>query len=405
MTSTRTSARRSSRRSACSPTATPRSTRSRVMNERGSPNAWGLPDDMTFTLHGDARRGPPARRRRCSTTASTWPTPTASGAGAHFPHAIAQHPAVPRLRPRRTEFPYPIVPITVNCYGQHAIARRGGLARFADIHDERLDPAGPSPARCFDLGAAVARAIEQTGKRVALVASSSWSHAFLNDKDWHLRPDTRGRPAALRRVRARRLRRLDRGHRPARSSTPASTRCSTGSACSARCTNSGMRLSWSDLRGHRCLQLQQVLRDLRRKDRPVTATISSEATARTHRRRRYQHPLPRRGFRAAGAAPARVRARRLGLGELASHHPGAGPRLPGLAPDLVGFGYTERPRRCLLLAPDLDRPRLVVPGRAGHPARHHWWATRWAGGSGWAWRRSARTGCTGWCSWVLPASA
>jgi hypothetical protein len=29
-----------------------------------------------------------------------------------------------------------------------------------------------------------------TGKRVALVASSSWSHAFLNDKDWHLRPDT-----------------------------------------------------------------------------------------------------------------------------------------------------------------------------------------------------------------------
>ena len=25
---------------------------------------------------------------------------------------------------------------------------------------------------------------------VALVASASWSHAFLNDKDWHLRPDT-----------------------------------------------------------------------------------------------------------------------------------------------------------------------------------------------------------------------
>src|SRR6202035_3112208 len=25
-----------------------------VMNERGAPNAWGLPDDLTFTLHGDA---------------------------------------------------------------------------------------------------------------------------------------------------------------------------------------------------------------------------------------------------------------------------------------------------------------------------------------------------------------
>jgi hypothetical protein len=49
---------------------------------------------------------------------------------------------------------------------------------------------GPSPARCFALGAAVARALAKEDKRIALVASSSWSHAFLNDKDWHLRPDT-----------------------------------------------------------------------------------------------------------------------------------------------------------------------------------------------------------------------
>lgn len=28
------------------------------------------------------------------------------------------------------------------------------------------------------------------GKRVAYIASSSWSHAPLNDKDRHLRPDT-----------------------------------------------------------------------------------------------------------------------------------------------------------------------------------------------------------------------
>jgi hypothetical protein len=28
------------------------------------------------------------------------------------------------------------------------------------------------------------------GERVALVASSSWSHAFLNDKAWHIHPDT-----------------------------------------------------------------------------------------------------------------------------------------------------------------------------------------------------------------------
>jgi hypothetical protein len=40
------------------------------------------------------------------------------------------------------------------------------------------------------MGAAVARSVRDHGERVALIASSSWSHAFLNDKDWHLRPDT-----------------------------------------------------------------------------------------------------------------------------------------------------------------------------------------------------------------------
>jgi hypothetical protein len=78
----------------------------------------------------------------------------------------------------------------VNCYGQHAIARRGGLARFADIATEQLDPVGPSPARCFALGRAVARSFATTDLRVALVASSSWSHAFLTDKTWHITPDT-----------------------------------------------------------------------------------------------------------------------------------------------------------------------------------------------------------------------
>jgi hypothetical protein len=49
-----------------------------VMNERGSPNAWGRPDDMTFTLHGDAQ----ASRELADTLIADgfdWPTPTASG--------------------------------------------------------------------------------------------------------------------------------------------------------------------------------------------------------------------------------------------------------------------------------------------------------------------------------------
>ena len=81
--------------------------------------------------------------------------------------------------------------IAVNCYGEHVIARRGGMARFADIQaGEELDPPGPTPQRCFQLGRAVAEFLRTTEKRVAIVASSSWSHAFLNDKEWHLHPDT-----------------------------------------------------------------------------------------------------------------------------------------------------------------------------------------------------------------------
>ena len=160
-----------------------------VMNERGAPNVWGLPDDTTFTLHGDADGA-----RRLSNElledgfdiAYSYQRRTS----AHFPHAIANTQLYLDYDNAGREFPYKILPITVNCYGQHVIARRGGLARFADIHDERLDPVGPTPKRCFQLGAGVARAMAKTDLRVALVASSSWSHAFLTDKTWHLRPDT-----------------------------------------------------------------------------------------------------------------------------------------------------------------------------------------------------------------------
>jgi hypothetical protein len=111
--------------------------------------------------------------------------------GIHFPHAFANTQIFLDYDNAGAKFPYPIVPVAVNCYGEHVIARRGGWARFADIQaGEVLDPPGPTPARCFEVGQAIARSVRNSGQRVALVASSSWSHAFLNDKDWHLRPDT-----------------------------------------------------------------------------------------------------------------------------------------------------------------------------------------------------------------------
>lgn len=160
-----------------------------LMNRRGSPNAWGLPEDSTITLRGD----PECARRLTDRLLSAGFDIAYSyqkRPNAPFPHAIVNTQLFLDYPNAGSDFPYPIIPITVNCYGQHAIARRGGLARFADIADERLDPAGPTPERCFALGRAVAQAFEDTDLRVALVASSSWSHAFLTDKTWHVTPDT-----------------------------------------------------------------------------------------------------------------------------------------------------------------------------------------------------------------------
>lgn len=160
-----------------------------LMNERGSPNAWGMPDDMTFTLRGN-RDWSRTLADRLIGDGFDMAYSYRKREGSHFPHAVANTQLFLDYPHAGTEFDLPILPITVNCYGQHAIARRGGLARFAEIENEQLDPIGPTPKRCMQLGAGVARALRGEDRRIALVASSSWSHAFLNDKDWHLRPDT-----------------------------------------------------------------------------------------------------------------------------------------------------------------------------------------------------------------------
>ncbi len=64
---------------------------------------------------------------RCSTTTSTWPTPTNRAPTGPFPHAIAN--TVMFLDYHRRGFPYAVVPFTVNCYGRLAIGRRGGDGR------------------------------------------------------------------------------------------------------------------------------------------------------------------------------------------------------------------------------------------------------------------------------------
>ncbi|MYC30861.1 MAG: extradiol ring-cleavage dioxygenase [Chloroflexi bacterium] len=85
----------------------------------------------------------------------------------------------------RKGFDYPVVPFLVNCYGSRVIRNRGGAVQY----EEDFDPPGPSPKRCMEVGAAVARVLKESPYRVALIASSSWSHAFLTDKNHCLYPD------------------------------------------------------------------------------------------------------------------------------------------------------------------------------------------------------------------------
>ena len=161
-----------------------------VLKRMHIPNAWGLPDDQSFVMQG----APEVAKKLAGELISSGidvaysyePRP-----GINFPHAFANTQIFLDYDNVGRELPYPIVPIAVNCYGEHVIARRGGIARFAEINAmEDTDPPGPTPYRCFQLGQAVARSMRASELRVALVASSSWSHAFLYDRGWHMRPDT-----------------------------------------------------------------------------------------------------------------------------------------------------------------------------------------------------------------------
>jgi hypothetical protein len=104
-------------------------------------------------------------------------------------HAFAN--AVLYLDYNRVGFPYPIVPVSINCYGRRVISQRGGFPDFERTLEEGdFDPPAPTPRRLFDLGAATARILAASPWRVAVLASSGWSHAFLTEKNHFLYPDT-----------------------------------------------------------------------------------------------------------------------------------------------------------------------------------------------------------------------
>ncbi len=101
-------------------------------------------------------------------------------------HAFAN--AILYLDYHRSGYDHPTICFPLNCYGRRVVSWRGFLTRM-DLNVQ-FDPPSPSPKRFMQLGAATARVLKASPWRVALVASSSWSHAFLCDRTWRLRPDT-----------------------------------------------------------------------------------------------------------------------------------------------------------------------------------------------------------------------
>ncbi len=150
-------------------------------------NVWNEPPDKKFRVAGNVGAAKELASRLIEAGFDT----AYSYKPLHPPlgHAFAN--AIFYLDYDRKGFPFSIVPFAVNCYGRRVIAQRGGLPIFENPpSDAELDPPAPSARRLFDLGAATARILKQSPWRVALMASSGWSHAFLTAKNHFLYPDT-----------------------------------------------------------------------------------------------------------------------------------------------------------------------------------------------------------------------
>jgi hypothetical protein len=148
-------------------------------------NVWGESPDTTFAVRGR----PDIARELVGGL-------LARELDVAYAYEPLHHPGIPHafmntvlfLDYQRRGFDHPVIALAVNCYGRRVISRKGGMSRLADASP--FDPPSPLPRRVMTLGAALADAVLESPWRIALVASSSWSHAFLCDHTYRLRPDT-----------------------------------------------------------------------------------------------------------------------------------------------------------------------------------------------------------------------
>ena len=155
-------------------------------HRRGA-NAWDEPQDKTFRFKGHQSVGKFLANRLLAQGIDV--AYAYKPLHDQMPHAFLNTALY--LDWDRQGLPYPLLPFAINCYGRNLIGLRGGvLNNLADLPEgEDLAPSSPHPFRCFDVGAAIARAMAESPWRVALIASSSWSHSFLTSRYSFFHPD------------------------------------------------------------------------------------------------------------------------------------------------------------------------------------------------------------------------
>jgi hypothetical protein len=148
-------------------------------------NAWGIPADTPMPVRGHRE----AANALCSHLLRhdfdlSYATTMRSDAG--LSHSFNN--TIVFLDLERSGFDYPVLPFHVNCYGNQLLR---GTADNAEKRAKapEFSPPSPSPRRCFEIGRATARFFADSPWRVAIIASSSWSHASLTAKHGRLYPD------------------------------------------------------------------------------------------------------------------------------------------------------------------------------------------------------------------------
>jgi hypothetical protein len=150
---------------------------------RTSTNAWGLPPDYNIPVKSHKKAATGLTRYLLDQDVDVaYSMQMRYERG--LPHSFAN--TVLYLDYDQTGFPYPLVPFHVNCYGNELMTTSASLVGEGT---GELSPQAPSPRRCFEVGRITARYLRDSPWRVAVIATSSWSHGSLTKKHQRLYPD------------------------------------------------------------------------------------------------------------------------------------------------------------------------------------------------------------------------